>query len=192
MPKSKISISPPRATITPDQYREAYKGYHWFAHKVVERLNDEHKHLEFEVNSIIALNAAIATYDDIDRYKSYHLRNASPGGTIRSDSVKRAAYFAKWTARFRPITYRVLGAPKSDPDDMSLMANETLAAAYAIELIGSELNKHLKFSDKTFAEILYDLHYREMSDGALMAIFQVIWDLAKDGMKNPIIEIGVT
>jgi len=186
----KTAASSARLTITPAQYRAANRSYLRFAHRIRDQLDADHKHVTFDVNPVIALNVSVATYDDIDRYKAYHLRNARPGGGARSDSVKRAAYFTKWTAKLRPISFDP-SAARPDPNDMALMANEILAASYALELIGSELNKHLRYSDKTYAELLYDLHYRDMTDGALSAWFQLIWDLAKSGQKNPVLEFAV-
>lgn len=181
----------PRPTITPKQYREANQAYVWFAEKVCAQLRIDHPHLDFYVNPEIALDVSIATYDDIDRYKSYHLRNAKPGSTDRSDATKRAAYFAKWTTKLRPIQFRHKGAPKSDPDDMALMANETLAIAYAIALLGEELKIRFKLSEKTLAEILYDLHFRDINDDALLSLFHLIRDIAEDGRNNPILEQSV-
>jgi hypothetical protein len=187
---AKPATIPPRPTLTPQQYEDAYVAYCLYAEGVCEQLRADHKQYEFEVNLDVAMNVAVATYDDIDRYKDFHLRNATPGA--RADAIKRAAYFAKWTVKLRPIFYYEKGRPKDDPEDMALMANEILAAAYAIELIGSELKKHLKYSDKTLAELLYDLHYRNMTDDALLAIFHMIRDLVVAGGKNPIVEIGVS
>jgi hypothetical protein len=41
----------------------------------------------------------ISTYDDIARYKFYHLSNPYEE---RSDAIKRAAYLTKWITRFKP------------------------------------------------------------------------------------------
>jgi hypothetical protein len=180
----------PRETITAAQYRAANVAYFFYANKIRGQLNADHPHLIFDVNPTIALDVTVATYDDIDRYKSYHLRNTQAKNP-KSDAVKRAAYFAKWTSKFRPIFYTPNGPPIHDPKSLALLANETLAAAYAIDLIGEELDKSLKLSNKAYHDLLYDLHFRDMSDSALLALFQVYWDLASSGKPNPVIEVAV-
>jgi hypothetical protein len=91
--------------ITSKQYRDAYKAYSVYANAICSASNASHANLEFYFDEIILLNVVVATYDDIDRYKSYHLRNS---GNSKSDVVKRAAYFTKWTTKLRPIMFKRL------------------------------------------------------------------------------------
>ena len=182
--------SPLKPIITREQYSDANDAYQWFTRQLCAQFDNDHKQYKFDYNEDIALNVVVATYDDIGRYKSFHLRNSASGA--RSDSIKRAAYFAKWTTKLRPIFYVEKGRRKDDPNEVAILANEILAAAYAIELIGSELGKHLRFSDKALIEFLYDLHYRNMPEDALLAFFQIVRDLAQCGQTNPIVEIAVS
>ncbi|MDR3500694.1 MAG: hypothetical protein P4L72_15880 [Parvibaculum sp.] len=176
------------ARITKKQYKDAYRAYFHYAGAIRDTLAKRYGHLELAVDPIVALNVAVATYDDIDRFKSYHLRN---DGDARSDVVKRAAYFAKWTSKLRPIMFkRTTDAPAAR--DMGLMVNELLALAYAMELMSSELGRNIRLSNKTHSELLYDLHYREIADDALLAIFQLIADLARARKDNPIIEFNIS
>jgi hypothetical protein len=77
------------------------------------------------------------------------------------------------------------------PDDAGLMMNEILAVAWAIELINSDLGAKIKLSRKSHSEFLYDLHYRAIGEDALLALFQMILDLARGKKENPVIEFGV-
>ncbi|HXU99607.1 MAG TPA: hypothetical protein VG166_03825 [Caulobacteraceae bacterium] len=153
--------------------------------------NTIHKDLKFHFDEVIALNVVVATYDDIDRYKSYHLRNS---GKLKSDVVKRTAYFTKWTTKLRPVMFvrsDVISAPSVDPD-MGLMVNEILAVSWATELISSDLGRDVSLTLKSRTELLYDLHYRGVGSDALLAWFQAVVDLARAGFQNPIIEFGLT
>lgn len=175
-----------RNTLTRSQYKAAFKAYYCFATQICAVLQRRNAHLEYALDPVVALNVVVATYDDIDRYKAYHLRN---DGTQRSDVVKRAAYFTKWTTKLRPIMFKRIDL-KPKPRDSGLMANETLALAWAMELVSSDIDRDIRLSKKSRSEFLYDLHYREMGHDALVYSFQVITDLALGGKPNPVVEFA--
>lgn len=129
---------------------------------------------------------AIAAYDDIDRYKSYHLRNKRPQDRARSDVVKRAAYFTKWIVKLRPIM-TVRSEKLKISEDVSPLVNESIAIGYAITLIKAECGKYFRLTDKAYFELQYDLHFRPMGEDALVAAYQIIVDLVKAGTDNAIV-----
>ncbi len=181
---------PASHTITSTQYLDGYRAYCVYTDKFCEALNATHNDINFYFDEMIALNVVVATYDDIDRYKSYHLRNA---GKQRSDVVKRTAYYTKWTTKFRPIMFTRTGLaldPPAEPD-MGLMVNETLAVSMAADFISADLGRDVSLSRKTRSELLYDLHYRGVGSDALLAWFQAVVDLARAGHANPIVEFGL-
>jgi hypothetical protein len=177
----------PKRTITKKQYRDAYVAFCAYVAAMCDAAKTKYPHLDFHWDEIVALNIATAAYDDIDRYKSYHLRNR-PG--LRSNVVKRASYFCKWTARFRPIMFKRIGDPPAG-EDMGLLINETLATAWAMELISEDLGRNVRLSLKSMDELLYDLHYREVGNDALLGWFQLVVDLAEANKANPIVELGL-
>lgn len=177
----------PAKTVSTSQVRGAYRAFLLYSDSIRSALETAHPHLKFHVDPIVALNVTVAAYDDIDRYKAYHLRNH---GMERSDVVKRATYFIKWITKFRPIMFSRPG-PVSGKRDMALMANEALSVAWALELIGNEMGWEIKLSKKSLFDLLYDLHYREMGDGAILAIVQMITDLANSKKKNPVVEFSL-
>jgi hypothetical protein len=149
--------------------------------------NVDYPHLSYNWDPIVALNVSTATYDDIDRYKSYHLRH-TPGNL--SDVVKRAAYFTKWTVKFRPIMFERLD-PAPSSQDMGLMINETLAISWAMDLISADVGHDVRLTLKSMTAILYDLHYREFGTDSLLGWFQVVVDLARARAVNPIVEFSL-
>jgi hypothetical protein len=177
----------PKRTITRRQYREIYKAFCAYVYEWVQAARKKYTHLDFDWDDIVALNVATAAYDDIDRYKSYHMRNR-PGG--RSNVVKRAAYFCKWTARFHPIMIRRVGDPPGG-EDLGLLINEALAISWAMELVSQDLGRDVRLTLKAMDELMYDLRYREIGSDGLLAWFQLVVDLAESKKKNPVVELGL-
>jgi hypothetical protein len=174
-----------RRTIRKKQYSDATALLKLHGTRIRDVLNGLHPHLEFSLDPMISANVAIATYDDIDRYKSYHLRNRVSGlSSQRSDVVKRAAYFTKWITKLRPLMFIRKTSAYPSPD-LGLLANESFAIEFAVSLISAELKKDISLTDKMVADLLYDLHHRHLGDDALLSLFQVVVDVAKERIANP-------
>lgn len=127
-------------------------------------------------DSASAYDVFVSAYIDIDRYKKHHLKEPDQQ---RSDGVKRAAYFVKWLTRLRPF-YVVRPNFKPENPDPSLWLNELFAIEYGFHQISHDAtNKQSKRvtwvlnDEQDNFEFLYDLHYRQLSEDALLAFFQM-------------------
>jgi hypothetical protein len=138
---------------------------------------------EAEFSVRLALNIAplyliiISTYDDIARYKFYHLSNPYEE---RSDAIKRAAYLTKWITRFKP--FRVVrdqvhaeSLAEASRDGADLV-NEFFAVSVALVNLNLHTDKDFVLSAQKEYELVYDLLYRYLSDDALMLFYQTLVD----------------
>jgi len=119
----------------------------------------------------------ISTYDDITRYKFYHLSNPYEE---RSDAIKRAAYLTKWITRFKPLN---IERGEQDPEkladisqDGADLINEFFGLSVAIANLNLHSDRDFDLSPEKTYEIVYDLVYRTLSDDALMLLYQTIVD----------------
>lgn len=180
----------PKKTITIRQHREAYRLYALTVRRACRILNHQYKHLDHFMDPGVANNVSRATYDDIERYKDFHQRNRVPGEVEkRSDVVKRAAYFTKWMVKLRPVMIRRIG-PYRATKDIALLVNESIAIQFAMILIGGELEKTVRLTEKAYADFLYDLHYRSLNEDALLTFYQIVINLARAGRANELVEIS--
>lgn len=151
----------------------------------VKAFNDTH-HCRLSIDHLALLNVAQSTLDDIWRYKAYHLKDKNK----RSDAIKRAAYLTKWFMRLRPIYHqRIL--PADDPSgvdpntlldkqDITLLANEAVAIHISLVTLSSDIKvNEIRLDGEYFANLLYDLHYREMPEDALLHIYDNIRYIAR-------------
>ena len=129
------------------------------------------------------VNVAQSAMDDIWRYKAYHLRDPEK----LSDSVKRSAFFTKWIVRLRPIYFDRIPSdvkdkiPNLDKRDSTLLENEKYAIFISLSTIASDLKVNEIILDPKFlAGFLYDLHYRELSGDALLALYNIIRNAARN------------
>ncbi len=139
--------------------------------------------------------------DDIWRWKVYHLENADD--PKRSNAIKRAAFFTKWIVRHRPIYFPrpldpKLFAKSFDKNDRTLLLNEGFALQLSLRFIATDAARianggqrvdgstvpPIILSSSLHEGLLYDLHYRALNADALMAIYEMIMELAA---KKPLI-----
>jgi len=135
--------------------------------------------ISLRVNPKALFLAVKSAYDDIYRYKAYHLND--PQRQL-SDSVKRAAYLCKWMNKFRPIEY----SGEFDVDDGAALDDisaELLNGVFTLQTcrthIADELSKDFSFEDIYFDEFQYDLLYRDIGSDGLLHIFQMIFSAVK-------------
>ncbi len=136
------------------------------------------------------LSVAKSALDDIWRYKSYHLRDPQK----LSDGIKRAAYFTKWIIKSRPIYFSRFASDDAiedksfDQDGRSLMINEAFAIVFSLITLATELGVRKIYLDEDFhSNLIYDLHYRNISTDALLAIYEIIRNAASD--KSVVIKV---
>lgn len=111
--------------------------------------------------------ATISAFDDIERYKAYHLEKPYRD---RSDAVKRSAFLTKWIVKIAP--YQTIYAHGDDPRDVKpALANILFAIALATVNIAID-TKDFRVSDQTAHDLCYDLLYRRIDEDALLSTFQ--------------------
>jgi hypothetical protein len=134
------------------------------------------------IDPVVMRNVAQSAMDDIWRYKVFHL-DESPKPAL-SDAVKRAAYLTKWLLKLRPIyCVRPLRAEQFkrafDKNDNTLLINEAFSLWISSATIATDANvEKLVLMPDFMASILYDFHFRQMNDDALLAIYQMVRDIA--------------
>ena len=184
--------SPPKDYVpryTPAEVLRRFQFLSVECRRFVEEYNRVHPTWVLRWDHLVMLNVAQSAMDDIWRYKNYHLRDPNK----RSDAVKRTAYFTKWITRFRPIYFaRVLSEDDIekafDKKDTSLMANEVFAIHISLTTLATEVPvEEIHLEPEFFANFLYDLHYRNLSEDALLAIYELI----RGAVKNETIVLKV-
>jgi hypothetical protein len=111
-----------------------------------------------------------SAYDDIYRYKLYHLDDED---NPRSNGVKRAAYLCKWINKFKPIEYADHAKVDSLHDISGLLVNADFSQWIArVHVAADKGGYHFQFSNQYLFELLYDLTFRELTGDALLHIFQ--------------------
>jgi hypothetical protein len=119
----------------------------------------------------------VALYDDISRYKEYHLTDPE---TQRSNAIKRAAYGAKWITHFSPLIFPPMGheTGQHSVENGDALANSVFALHFALTNVEIEAGVPFQLSSEYYYQLIYDLTYRGLSSDALILFFQSIADLA--------------
>lgn len=126
------------------------------------------------VDRAVLYDVLVSAYYDIMRYKSWHQTDPS---VEKSDSIKRAAFFTKWLVRLKPIW---VSRPEYKPTrkDCTVLVNERFALEWAFANLSFELGKKCPSpTERKFYELLYDIHFRDISSDALISIFQLYYDI---------------
>jgi coenzyme F420-reducing hydrogenase alpha subunit len=126
--------------------------------------------------------AVKGAYDDIERYKDYHLRNKRhPSASPLSNAIKRSAYMCKWICKFKPLREKKIpDAPKLDAAGAAMSSvNEIFALDLSRGYIGGELKKY-RYREEYIQEFIYDLSYRHLGEDALLHIFSNIFQDVKE------------
>ena len=133
----------------------------------------------FHVDNRLLVMAINSAYQDIDRYKEYHLSDIG-----LANSVKRSAYLCKWLCKLKPIyEHSDRSRPEAgDNDDCTVvLANGVFALTTAQSFIASDLERVFYYTPKYLDEFQYDLLYRDLGQDALLHIFQNIYSAVKLG-----------
>ena len=147
----------------------------WAEQYVARFNNGDGKNIPLIVNPRALFLAIKSAYDDIYRYKAYHL--SDPRNKL-SNSVKRAAYICKWINKLKPIQPAM--QPESPTaenyDDItSELVNGAFSLTLARTYIIPESGKIFFYSRHYMQEFQYDLLYRHLGDDGLLHIFQNIF-----------------
>ena len=128
--------------------------------------------------------ATISAFDDIERYKTYHLEKPYRD---RSDAIKRCAYLTKWLSKIAPFQTKFDIEDNTDgkaliSDNLSAipaLANITFAIKVSMVHITLECGKsNVSLSDEAEFRLSYDLLYRRVNEDALLGTYQKVMDLA--------------
>ncbi|MBB4287258.1 hypothetical protein [Roseospira goensis] len=130
-----------------------------------------------EIDPSLLYLCVVSMYDDISRYKDYHLNNPEKQ---RSNPIKRAAYGAKWITRFSPIIFPRMGHETGEgaSKDSDVLVNAAFALHFALVNMEIEASVSLRLSTEYYYQIVYDLLYRSLSSDALIILFQALADVA--------------
>jgi hypothetical protein len=169
--------------IDPAYFQQRFIDHYTYAAVFAERYSKEHE-CDVAIDADALYLAMKSAYDDIERYKLYHLENPA---VQKSNCVKRAAYFVKWMVKCVPIRSRRFGTEVfNEPQLAPYLAN----THFAISLIGQHLEAELKvafkFSPEKRYKLAYDLIFRELGSDGLLALVQDYYDFLS---KNHVIVI---
>lgn len=146
-----------------DRWTHLYLAAQEFQGKIEKRFN-----VELTIDPRKVYLSTISAYDDIERYKLYHLQKPY---SDRSDAVKRAAYLTKWIARVSPFQTH-FDEVEDDPRDVrAALVNHFFAIAVALSHLSVECNKKLVLHKQVEEDIIYDLLFRRFDEDALLARF---------------------
>lgn len=140
--------------------------------------------IEIEMDPRLLYVATISAYDDIERYKAYHLEKPYRD---RSDAVKRSAFLTKWISKLSPFQTRFdfddIGT-KIENDTLDLdvrpaLANVLFSIMVSMGHISIDCKKRTWLSADAEFHLSYDLLYRRVNEDALLATYQKIVDLVQ-------------
>tara|TARA_B100000609_G_C17019706_1_gene333039 strand:- start:158 stop:691 length:534 start_codon:yes stop_codon:yes gene_type:complete len=159
------------------EIRKRYEDFYKIAEQFCDKYNvDQSVIAEFDP-SLLYL-CVVSIYDDIARYKIYHLKRPEDQ---RSNSIKRAAYGVKWIMHFSPIVFPQMGhiTGAAHPENTDALANAMFAMHFALVNLREYADTPFNLKRSALFEIMYDLLYRNMNSDSMLLYFQVIADLAK-------------
>lgn len=119
--------------------------------------------------------ATVSAYDDVARFKAYHLED--PRADL-SDAIKRCAFLTKWLIREMPLSFP---SERGTTFGGHVLANEALAIRVSMANLSVFCGQDIEFTEQKLWEFIYDLKYREFTSDSLIAIYQMIAEMA-DGV----------
>ena len=153
-----------------DILKDRFSEHYSFARIFLEKWHARSAGPAMVINENALFLSVKSAYDDIYRYKFYHLPDSD---AQRSNGVKRAAYLCKWICKFKPIEYADCARADSLNDIAGLLVNADFSQWLARTHIAADSDaRHFEFSDRYLFELLYDLTFRELNGDALLHIFQ--------------------
>lgn len=179
----KFSISedrPPRI-FTDQEIEDRFLHLFQAALLFKERFQNKYE-IELELDPRMLYVATISAYDDIERYKAYHLEKPYRD---RSDAVKRSAYLTKWLAKIGPFQTSVdlkhelqqLSKGEFSVVSKPALANILFAIMVSMGHISNDCNRRTWLTSYAEYHLSYDLLYRRINEDALLAKYQKIVDL---------------
>ena len=173
---------PPRIITTKeieDRFFDLFRAAEMFGEKFAETYG-----IEIEMDPRLLYVATISAYDDIERYKAYHLEKPYRD---RSDAVKRSAFLTKWISKLSPFQTKFdfadigekIASGDLDVDARPALANVLFSIMVAMGHISIDCKKRTWLSPEAEFHLSYDLLYRRVNEDALLATYQKIVDLVR-------------
>ena len=136
-----------------------------------------------EIDPALLYMVVVGTYDDISRYKAYHL---SDPAHQRSNAIKRAAYATKWIMHFDPLIFPAMGHMSGEKKHShDALANAMFSIHFSLANLQQYTGVKFDLSKKLQYDLMYDLVFRQLNSDSLILIYDMIADTAQ---KNNIIE----
>lgn len=166
--------------------KERYEHLYDIACTFCDKFN-EGQQVHAEIDPSLLYLSVVSIYDDIARYKAYHLTNPYQQ---KSNPIKRAAFSVKWLMHFSPIIFPSMGhvSGGARPEDSDVLANAIFAMHFALTNVQEHAEAPFNLKDDAFFEILYDLLYRSLGSDALMLYFHTICELARNRNVDDILD----
>jgi len=178
-----IMAHKPPAIFTPEELENRFVDLYMAAQEYLEKYTKKFG-VKLQLDPRLLYIATISAFDDIARYKAYHLERPY---FERSDAVKRSAYLTKWLTKIGAFQTRF------DLEDIGLeevLKPENLRATTALANISFAIkvslihltlecrrNKVALSPDAEF-QLSYDLLFRRVNEDALLSKFQKVMDFA--------------
>lgn len=166
--------------------RQRFEDFYDIADKFCEEYNRDQE-VKVEVDPSLLYLAVVAIYDDVARYKAYHLPNPVKQ---KANPVKRAAYAVKWLMHFSPLMFPQMGHASGGRkvEDADTLANAMFALHFAMMNLRVHTGTNFNLKTELHFELIYDLLYRGLTTDSLILLFDVVCELASTGDVASIIE----
>jgi len=178
-----ISKDRPPRIFTDEEIEDRF--FHLFQAALLfqERFQEKYG-IELELDPRILYVATISAYDDIERYKAYHLEKPYRD---RSNAVKRSAYLTKWLSKIGPFQTSVdlkvelenLAKGEFSVISKPALANILFAIMVSMGHISVDCKRRTWLTSYAEYHLSYDLLYRRINEDALLSKYQKIVDLVQ-------------
>lgn len=166
--------------------KQRFEDFYDIADKFCTSYN-EGQEVKVEIDASLLYLAVVAIYDDIARYKAYHLQNPVKQ---KSNPVKRAAYSVQWLMHFSPLIFPQMGhvTGQHKPENADTLANAMFAIHFAMMNLRAHTGVNFNLTTDMHFELIYDLLYRGLTTDSLIILFDVVSTLAKTNDVKSVIE----
>lgn len=166
--------------------KERFEDFFEIADKFCEQYN-KGQEVKVEIDPSLLYLAVVAIYDDVARYKAYHLTNPIKQ---KANPVKRAAYAVKWLMHFSPLIFPQMGHASGDKkiEDADTLANAMFALHFAMMNLRVHTGTNFNLRTEMHFELIYDLLYRGLTTDSLIILFDVVCALASTRDVASVIE----
>lgn len=162
-----------------DRFVDLFKAAMLFGVRFRERYG-----IVLELDPRILYIATVSAYDDIARYKAYHLEKPYRD---RSDAVKRSAFLTKWLSKIGPfqtsvdLQHELEQLKKGEFSAISkpALANILFSIMVSMGHISIDCEKRTWLTPYAEYHLSYDLLYRRINEDALLATYQKVVDLVR-------------